>query len=222
MVPARRRSRARRFVKALFAEGVPCTQFYNGQPVYMTPHILAKQTASNKGGPWHCAEHPTDVVLRARPVPAQRGARRAQPHDRRGSSVRAVRLRGRRHRGRQGRVAPADVTAVDAPVRVGIIGCGSIARSAHLPGFLDRTTRRVAGFASRTRSSAEAAAEGCSSSAPVYDDWHELLERDDVDAVAICSPERVPPRAGRGRGPGRQARPGREAGRASRPTKRTR
>jgi 8-amino-3,8-dideoxy-alpha-D-manno-octulosonate transaminase len=52
---------AQRFVKALFAEGVPCTQFYNGQPVYMTPHILAKQTASNKGGPFHCAEHPTDV-----------------------------------------------------------------------------------------------------------------------------------------------------------------
>jgi len=53
---------ARTFVKALFAEGVPCTQFYNGEPVYMTPSILAKRTATNKGGPWHCAEHPTGVV----------------------------------------------------------------------------------------------------------------------------------------------------------------
>jgi 8-amino-3,8-dideoxy-alpha-D-manno-octulosonate transaminase len=53
---------AQHFVKALFAEGVGCTQFYNGQPVYMTPHILAKRTATNKGGPWHCAEHPTDVT----------------------------------------------------------------------------------------------------------------------------------------------------------------
>ena len=53
---------ARRFGKALFAEGVPCVQMYNGEPVYMTPSILAKRTATNKGGPWHCAEHPTDVV----------------------------------------------------------------------------------------------------------------------------------------------------------------
>jgi 8-amino-3,8-dideoxy-alpha-D-manno-octulosonate transaminase len=52
---------AKRFGKALFKEGVPCVQFYNGEPVYMTPHILAKRTASNKGGPWHCVEHPTDV-----------------------------------------------------------------------------------------------------------------------------------------------------------------
>ena len=55
---------AKRFGRALFKEGVPCVQFYNGEPVYMTPHILAKRTASNKGGPWNCAEHPTDVEYR--------------------------------------------------------------------------------------------------------------------------------------------------------------
>jgi 8-amino-3,8-dideoxy-alpha-D-manno-octulosonate transaminase len=53
---------AQRFVKALRAEGVPCVQMYDGKPVYATPSILAKRTPSNKGGPWHCAEHPTDVV----------------------------------------------------------------------------------------------------------------------------------------------------------------
>ncbi len=53
---------ARPFIKALFAEGVPCAQVYNGKPVYTTPSILAKRTATNKGGPWHCAEHPTDVT----------------------------------------------------------------------------------------------------------------------------------------------------------------
>jgi 8-amino-3,8-dideoxy-alpha-D-manno-octulosonate transaminase len=52
---------AKRFMKALFAEGVPCTQFYNGQPVYVTPHVMAKRTATNKGGPFDCTEHPTDV-----------------------------------------------------------------------------------------------------------------------------------------------------------------
>ena len=53
---------ARRFVKAMRAERVPAGQLYNGQPVYLTPSIVEKRTASNKGGPWHCAEHPTDVT----------------------------------------------------------------------------------------------------------------------------------------------------------------
>lgn len=52
---------ARRFVKALRAERVPAGQLYNGKPVYLTPSIVAKRTASGKGGPWNCAEHPTDV-----------------------------------------------------------------------------------------------------------------------------------------------------------------
>jgi 8-amino-3,8-dideoxy-alpha-D-manno-octulosonate transaminase len=53
---------ARAFVKALRGEGVPCVQMYDGKPVYATPSILAKRTATNKGGPWHCAEHPTGVT----------------------------------------------------------------------------------------------------------------------------------------------------------------
>jgi 8-amino-3,8-dideoxy-alpha-D-manno-octulosonate transaminase len=52
---------ARRFVKALRAERIPVGQLYNGKPVYLTPSIVEKRTASGKGGPWNCAEHPTDV-----------------------------------------------------------------------------------------------------------------------------------------------------------------
>jgi 8-amino-3,8-dideoxy-alpha-D-manno-octulosonate transaminase len=52
---------ARRFVKAMLAEGIPTGQLYGGKPVYVTPSIVAKRTASGKGGPWNCAEHPTDV-----------------------------------------------------------------------------------------------------------------------------------------------------------------
>ena len=58
------KSTAQRFVAALRAEGIPSAQMYNGEPVYATPAILAKRTATNKGGPWHCAEHPTDVEYR--------------------------------------------------------------------------------------------------------------------------------------------------------------
>ncbi len=52
---------ARRFVKAMRAEKLPAGQLYNGLPVYLTPSIVEKRTASNKGGPWHCAEHPTAI-----------------------------------------------------------------------------------------------------------------------------------------------------------------
>jgi 8-amino-3,8-dideoxy-alpha-D-manno-octulosonate transaminase len=55
---------ARRFARALLAEGVPCAQMYRGMPVYANPAILDRRTASLKGGPWHCAEHPTAVEYR--------------------------------------------------------------------------------------------------------------------------------------------------------------
>lgn len=55
---------AERFVRALLAEGIPCTRMYNGLPVYATPSILEKRTASGKGGPWNCAEHPCSVEYR--------------------------------------------------------------------------------------------------------------------------------------------------------------
>lgn len=55
---------ARRFAKALIAEGVPAGRMYRGQPVYATESILQKRTASGKGGPWNCAEHPSRVDYR--------------------------------------------------------------------------------------------------------------------------------------------------------------
>jgi 8-amino-3,8-dideoxy-alpha-D-manno-octulosonate transaminase len=56
------RDRAVDLIKALRKEGVPCAQMYEGRPVYSAPSILAKRTASGKGGPWNCAEHPTDIT----------------------------------------------------------------------------------------------------------------------------------------------------------------
>ncbi|MDR2985956.1 MAG: aminotransferase class I/II-fold pyridoxal phosphate-dependent enzyme [Nocardiopsaceae bacterium] len=49
------------FIRAMRAEGVPVGQLYGGKPVYLTPSVVDKRTASGKGGPWNCAEHPTTV-----------------------------------------------------------------------------------------------------------------------------------------------------------------
>ncbi len=51
---------AKRFAAAVRAEGIPCAQMYRGRPVYLNAGVLARRTASGKGGPFACAEHPTD------------------------------------------------------------------------------------------------------------------------------------------------------------------
>ena len=77
---------AKRFAAALRAEGIPCAQMYNGRPVYLNAAVLARRTASGRGGPWSCAEHPTDrsygpglcprtEALVARSVPSFAGPR---------------------------------------------------------------------------------------------------------------------------------------------------
>ena len=40
--------------------GSPARQMYRGRPVYLNAAVLARRTASDKGGPWACAEHPTE------------------------------------------------------------------------------------------------------------------------------------------------------------------
>ncbi len=76
---------------------------------------------------------------------------------------------------------------VGTTVGMGVIGCGAIARRAHLPALLAAGADVVA-FASRSRTSAEAAQAEASGRGDVIDDWRRVLDRDDVDAVAICTP----------------------------------
>ncbi len=71
-------------------------------------------------------------------------------------------------------------------VRVALVGCGTVARRVHLPG-LRAAGADVVAFASRTRRSAEEAAREWGGG-DVVDDWHQALERADVDAVDVCTP----------------------------------
>ena len=73
--------------------------------------------------------------------------------------------------------------------RIAILTCGTIARKGHLPAFkvAGADVVDVVAFTSRTRASAEAAASEWGSG-DVVDDWRAVLDRDDVDAVDICSP----------------------------------
>jgi predicted dehydrogenase len=70
--------------------------------------------------------------------------------------------------------------------RVAIIGCGAIARRAHVPALL-AAGATVPVFASRSLASARAAADDVGAG-DVTDDWTAVLVRDDVDAVVISTP----------------------------------
>lgn len=72
---------------------------------------------------------------------------------------------------------------------VAVIGCGAIARRSHIPGLMAAGARIVA-LASRSAESAAAAAE-LAGGGDVVTDWRAAIARDDVDAVAICTPNHL-------------------------------
>lgn len=71
-----------------------------------------------------------------------------------------------------------------APVRVGFVGLGGIARSRHLPGLRAIPGVCVTAVANSTRESGERAAREFGIPA-VCDTWEDLVQRTDVDAVFI-------------------------------------
>jgi predicted dehydrogenase len=71
-------------------------------------------------------------------------------------------------------------------VRVGLIGCGAIARRSHLPA-IQAAGATLSAFWSRTTASAEAA-RAEAGTGEVVTEWQALLARSDVDAVVISTP----------------------------------
>ena len=75
------------------------------------------------------------------------------------------------------------------PIRLGLIGCGTVATREHLPGFRAAGPEavEVVAFTSRTHGSAERA-QFLWGSGTVVDCWQDVLAREDVDAVDIATP----------------------------------
>lgn len=78
------------------------------------------------------------------------------------------------------------------PVRIGVIGTGGIARSSHLPAYTALDTAEVAAICDVSPDNLATAGERFDI-APQdrYADYRDLLARDDVDAVDICTPNQV-------------------------------
>lgn len=74
-------------------------------------------------------------------------------------------------------------------VRIGIIGCGDIAKFMHMPAWKQIKNVEMTAFCSRNEARVEyARSEFGSDSAKVYADYRKLLEDSDVDVVDICTP----------------------------------
>ncbi len=72
-------------------------------------------------------------------------------------------------------------------VRIGIIGCGIIGKGGHLRRYLNNPNAKVIAVADIKGDRAKEAAE-IAGGAAWYTDYHELLRREDVQGVSICTP----------------------------------
>ena len=74
----------------------------------------------------------------------------------------------------------------DQEIRVGLIGAGRNTRERHIPGFDKVGGLEIAAVANRSRASGEAVASEYEIPT-VYDNWMELMEADNIDAVCVGS-----------------------------------
>ncbi len=72
-------------------------------------------------------------------------------------------------------------------MKIGIIGCGTIANSAHIPAYLKNEKAEIAYFCDIIPERAQAAVEkyGCGKAVT---DYHEVLADPEVVAVSVCTP----------------------------------
>lgn len=75
------------------------------------------------------------------------------------------------------------------PLKVGIIGCGNIAKTVHAPALFEHPKVQLLGFASRTKQRAiDLARQYGHPNAQVYADARALIEDPNLDVVHICTP----------------------------------
>ncbi|HKM42765.1 MAG TPA: Gfo/Idh/MocA family oxidoreductase [Limnochordia bacterium] len=75
-------------------------------------------------------------------------------------------------------------------MKVAVIGCGTIANTAHIPAYMNNDKVEIKYFCDTVRAKAEAAVKeyGCGIA---ITDYREILDDEEVEAVSICTPNNV-------------------------------
>lgn len=75
-------------------------------------------------------------------------------------------------------------------LKVAVIGCGSIANSAHIPAYMKNPDVEIKWFCDIIPERADAAVEKYGCGKAVYD-YHEILDDPEIEAVSVCTPNAV-------------------------------
>ncbi len=74
-----------------------------------------------------------------------------------------------------------------AKIKVGIIGCGTIANDAHIPSYMKNSDVEIKYFCDIIPERAQAAVEKYGCGTPV-EDYHVVLADPEIDAISVCTP----------------------------------
>ena len=77
-------------------------------------------------------------------------------------------------------------------IKVAVIGCGTIANSAHIPSYMANDTCEIKYFCDIIPERADAAVEKYGCGKAVYD-YHEILDDPEIEAVSVCTPNLAHP-----------------------------
>ena len=76
------------------------------------------------------------------------------------------------------------------PIKVAVIGCGTIANSAHIPAYMKNEKAEIKYFCDIIPQRADAAVEKYGCGKAVYD-YHEILNDPEIEAVSVCTPNHM-------------------------------
>lgn len=71
-------------------------------------------------------------------------------------------------------------------LRVGVVGCGSIAKYRHLPEYAANQNVEIVALCDVVKARAEQASEQYGGKS--YDDYKEMIDREELDIVSVCTP----------------------------------
>ncbi len=75
-------------------------------------------------------------------------------------------------------------------IKVAVIGCGTIANSAHIPSYMKNETCEIKYFCDIIPERADAAVKKYGCGKAVYD-YHEILGDPEIEAVSVCTPNKM-------------------------------